>query len=347
METFNGKYPFMTAFLKGEEAWLVVPAHLEKLVRTTDVAEAIDVIKNTDIGKYLDNVLITDFGEADRALWGYLDFCLKRIKRFDQMPKVMQKITDAYMEKYDVLNIKAALEGIISGKVSLFIPLGTIHNGGGLGELVKAKDNAAISAILENNSLTFYAEIIKGDKTGSSGSGMMTLETELDRQYYANLLGIARKAPDGAALVKAIGTIIDLRDLKILLRGMARGKGAESLAYTIGNGYLLPEKDLRELIVLRFEDLSSHVPYAYQNLVGEVVAGYARTRRITVIGDIVDRYELAAVKKAIAAKLMSPVMIIWYLILKEIEVRNLRLVLRAILDSVPVEEIKDYLVMKA
>jgi vacuolar-type H+-ATPase subunit C/Vma6 len=132
-----------------------------------------------------------------------------------------------------------------------------------------------------------------------------------------------------------------------MLRGIARGGGAESLRYSVGNGYLLSEKDLMELSTVRFEDLSAHVPYAYQKLVQEVVTSYAKAKRITVIGDIVDRYEFGTVKSAIASKLMSPIMIVWYLILKENEVRNLRLVLRATFDSVPIEEIKDYLVMKA
>jgi vacuolar-type H+-ATPase subunit C/Vma6 len=42
---------------------------------------------------------------------------------------------------------------------------------------------------------------------------------------------------------------------------------------------------------------------------------------------------------------MSPVMIVWYLILKETEIRNLRLVIRALFDNVPLEEIKGYLVV--
>lgn len=337
----------MTAFLKGEEAWLVTPAHLDKLVRTSDASEAIDAIKDTDIGKYLDTVLITNFDEADKALWGYLDFCLKRIERFDQMPKVMQKIADAYMEKYDVLNIKAAFEGFISAKKPVFIPLGTIHNCRELGELGKAQDIAGIISVLEKCSLTSYAEILKDYQPASDVTERMVFETSLDRRYYANLLGIARKASDGKALVKAVGTIIDMRNLKTMLRGNARGNGAESLKFSVGNGYLLNEKDLKQLASLRFDDLGTHVPYVYQKLVQEVVTSYSKAKRITVIGDIVDRYELATVKSAIASSLMSPIMIVWYIILKENEVRNMRLVLRAIFDKVPVEEIKDYLVMKA
>jgi len=37
----------------------------------------------------------------------------------------------------------------------------------------------------------------------------------------------------------------------------------------------------------------------------------------------------------------------WYLIVKESEIRNLRLVLKATFDNIPVEEIKGYLVFSS
>jgi len=42
---------------------------------------------------------------------------------------------------------------------------------------------------------------------------------------------------------------------------------------------------------------------------------------------------------------LSPLVMAWYLILKEVEIRNLRLILKAIADSMPVDEIKRYLVL--
>jgi vacuolar-type H+-ATPase subunit C/Vma6 len=41
---------------------------------------------------------------------------------------------------------------------------------------------------------------------------------------------------------------------------------------------------------------------------------------------------------------LTPLVIAWYLTIKELEVRNLRLVLKAVFDAVPVEEIREYLI---
>ena len=37
-------------------------------------------------------------------------------------------------------------------------------------------------------------------------------------------------------------------------------------------------------------------------------------------------------------------MVLWYMILKETEISNLRLVFKAVFDEVPIDEIKEYLV---
>jgi len=42
---------------------------------------------------------------------------------------------------------------------------------------------------------------------------------------------------------------------------------------------------------------------------------------------------------------MSPLIIVWYLILKEIEIKNLRLVFKAAFDGRSPEEVRDSVVM--
>jgi vacuolar-type H+-ATPase subunit C/Vma6 len=50
-------------------------------------------------------------------------------------------------------------------------------------------------------------------------------------------------------------------------------------------------------------------------------------------------------QQMLSPRVLSPLVMAWYLILKEVEVRNLRLVLKTIVDGVPVQEIRDYLVL--
>jgi V/A-type H+-transporting ATPase subunit C len=345
MVDFNGKYAFMTAYLKGEEARLVSPAHFERLLRAKDVPDAVDIIKDTDIGGFLASVLFTNFDEADRALWSYLDDCLKRIERFDETPKDMQKLIDAYMAKYDVLNIKAALAAVASGKKAIFIPLGALHRSGWLGELGNVRDINGLKTILVNGGLGDYAGIVEGLTTGEKVVSKAGVETSLDRRYYEDLFSVAGKTADRTELTRALGTLIDLRNLKMLLRGAARGRAEDAVNATIGSGYSLSTDKIKELALVRLEEFPARTPFEYQKLADEAVQSYGRNKNITAVGDIADRYEFEKLHDILSLKLMSPVMVIWYLILKETEIRNIRLVVRALFDNIPLEQIRDYLVV--
>jgi vacuolar-type H+-ATPase subunit C/Vma6 len=59
----------------------------------------------------------------------------------------------------------------------------------------------------------------------------------------------------------------------------------------------------------------------------------------------VDRYKFSLLTEMLSRKLMSPLIIVWYLILKETEIKNLRLVFKAAFDGRLPEEIKDSLVI--
>jgi len=50
-------------------------------------------------------------------------------------------------------------------------------------------------------------------------------------------------------------------------------------------------------------------------------------------------------REMLSPRVLSPLVMAWYLILKEVEIRNLRLILKTIFDGVPVQEIKNYLVL--
>jgi vacuolar-type H+-ATPase subunit C/Vma6 len=68
---------------------------------------------------------------------------------------------------------------------------------------------------------------------------------------------------------------------------------------------------------------------------------------VTVIEEIIDKHKFRLIKEILSPRVLSPLVIIWYLILKEIEIRNLRLILKAAFDNISLDEIKDYLVLSS
>ncbi len=337
---------FIGAYLKGEEAHLLTPEQVEKLMRVAEVQEAIGAIRDTDIGSYLDGVLVKTFDELDLKLWQYLDGLVRRIRWFKLTPRQVLKLIDAYMAKYDVLNIKAGVATVLSGRQVNTIPLGVISELGLLEALGKAEDVAGIARLLEQAGLDRYARILETYPGGKGVEPRLRIEARLDREYYRNLMAVARRIPGRAVLLQAIGMMVDLTNLKAILRTAGGTLGLGSTDYLIGGGYALSLAVMNTLLGLKPRELADRVPYLYQKIANDAVASLEKSQGLT-IDEIIDRSQFGLIREKLSNQLMSPVLIVWYLILKEVEIRDLRLIFKFIFDRRPLGGIKNFLVIAA
>ncbi|MFC1860647.1 V-type ATPase subunit [Chloroflexota bacterium] len=341
----NARYPFFSAYLKGEEARLITSDHIDRLSKVSSTQDVLDTIKETDIGSYLDGVPVETFDDLDKHLWMYLGGCLERIEWFKPVPDDILRISKAYIAKYDILNIKAALQGILSGEPTRRIPIGTIHSSGLLDVLFSAETVEGIIEVLTRCRLENYASALEGYQIDGEEESRLLAEAKLDEEYYKNLLDMTKDITDGAILAKVFGTTIDMKNLQVMLRAIIGGTGVEAATYIINGGYMLSSDAIKELLPLKLSDIPGRVEYLYQDMSGEVVSSYDRTKSIGVVGETIEKHKFKLSQEVLSPRVLSPLMIAWYLILKEVEVRNLRLILKATFDNIPVEEIKDYLVM--
>jgi vacuolar-type H+-ATPase subunit C/Vma6 len=347
MGIFEGNYPFMTAYLKGEEAHIISSEHVDKLLRVGDVLEAIEALRGTDIGNYLSGYLFKSFDEMDERLWLYFDSRLKVIKYFRLIPDKMLELLNAYVVKYDVLNIKASLQSISSGKRVKLIPLGTIHELGFLDELGKVTATDDLINILSRSGLGAYTTLIRGYEGVKDVEARLLIGAALDREYFRSLLKLVRRMPDRTILTRVIGTMKDMANLRIIFRSISGNLGVTKVEYTVGDGYLISGNDVSSLLTLKPEDVPDKISYAYRKVALEVVASLERSKNVTVIQEIIDREEFKLIKEILAPVIMSPLVVAYYLILKEVEIRNLRMVFRFMFDRHPLEEIRNYLVVSS
>ncbi len=339
------RYPFLSAYLKGEEARLVTSNHINRMSKVSSLQDILEIIKETDIGSYLDGVLVETFDDLDEHLWMYLGECLERVEWFKPVPADILKILKTYKVKYDILNIKAALQGISTGKQARRIPIGVIHNYGLLDELSSAENVESIIELLAKCKLRNYASVLEECKIDGGVESRLLAEARLDGEYYRNLLNMTKDIIDGAILSKAFGIIIDMKNLQVMLRAIITGIGPEAAKYIINGGYMLSSEAIKELLPLKLSDMPGRVEYLYQNMAEEVVSSYDKTKSIAVVDEIIEKHKFKLSKEILSPRVLSPLMIAWYLILKEVEIRNLRLILKAMFDNIPTEEIRNYLVL--
>ncbi len=339
------RYPFFSAYLKGEEARLITSDHINRMPKVSSIQDILEVIKETDIGSYLEGVLVETFDDLDEHLWMYFGECLEHVEWFKPVPADILKILKTYTVKYDVLNIKAALQAISTGKQARRIPIGIIHNYGLLDELSSAENVEGIIELLTKCKLGDYASVLEECKIDGEVKSRLLAEARLDGEYYKNLLNMTKDIIDGAILSKAFGIIIDMKNLQVMFRAIITGTGPEAAEYIISGGYILSSETIKELLPLKLSDMPGRVEYLYQNMAEEIVSSYDRTKSITIVEEIIEKHKFKLSKEILSPRVLSPLMIAWYLILKEVEIRNLRLILKVMFDNISVEEISNYLVL--
>ena len=338
-------YAFISAYLKGEEARMVNSNHLAAITGASNYSEVVDSIRDTDIGSYLEGLDIQTFDELDDRLWVYLNDSLSRINWFKSVPKDGRRIIDVYTTRYDILNVKVALQNILTGTKTNGIPAGTIYGSGLLEELLDAETLEDISSVLGSCHLRDYAAVLEEYRTEDGIRREILTDTGMEQVYFKELASAAGKMKDCDSLLKAFRTILDLTNLQVVLRASISESSAASAGRTIEGGYLLPDGLLRELLTLRAADIPSRLENPeYRAVAEEIMASYERDRNISVIDETIDKYKFRIISEILSPRIMSPAVIVWYLILKEIEVRNIRLVLKVVLDNISPDEIRDYLV---
>jgi vacuolar-type H+-ATPase subunit C/Vma6 len=171
-------------------------------------------------------------------------------------------------------------------------------------------------------------------------------QTKLDNKYYENMLNVSKTISAGHVFSKILGLTIDLTNLQIIIRAIIGGIGAEIAEYAIAGGYMITGQAIKDLSSSELAEVPTKLGGTpYQDIAKEVLSSYETTKSISAVSEIIDKHKFRLAKEMLSSRLLPSLAMAWYLILKEVEIRNLRLVLKTIVDGVPVQEIKNYLVM--
>lgn len=342
MNLISTRYAFTSAYLKGEESRCVSAEHVDWMIQKSTMEDALEVIENTDIGDYLRKQPIKTFDEADEYLWKYLGECLKRLERF-KLPSEIVHLADAYIKKYDILNIKIAVRSVLMEKPATMALLGVIYNQGYLEKLLSIKSVDEIAEIIVMCNLGDYASLIKDIKEKDFIS---EAEIRLDGMYYEGLLSALRKIDDGHLVTKAVGIIIDLENLQMVFRSVLGKKEFMVTEFVLEGGYVLSANTVREFLSLKMNEITGRLEHTeYCQLAQEISRNFEKDGNITIINKLIDKLKFQLLKDLLSPRVLSSSNMLWYLILKEWEIRNVRLIIKTLEDGIPPSDIKDYMVI--
>jgi len=339
----SSRYAFMSAYLKGEESRSVNSEQIgEVLQRSATMQDALETIGDTDIGEYLLDQPIKGFDDADEHLWLYLDGCLGRLEGFD-MPPDMVRIVRLYAEKYDVLNIRIALRVILKKVPSSMVPVGAIHSGGYLQDMSAVREKDELSSILATCKLGDYIQTIE-EINEKDAQAVSEGEVALQNLYHQKVLGAFRGMADGHLLEKAFRIGIDAANLRTAFR-ISLGGGQAAGAPVLSGGRMLSEATVQELFTLKMAEITGKLDNTgYHIMAQEVSKGYEKGGELTAIDKVTEKHRFRILKELLSPRILSTSNILWYLLIKELEIRNLRLTFKMLADGIPAAEIKELVI---
>jgi len=339
----SARYAFISAYLKGEETRGVTYEHIgEILQRSENMQDALEIVSDTDIGGYLLDQPIKTFDDADKYLWIYMGECLKRLKGFN-IPPEMSRIVNLYIEKYDVLNIRITLRMISKKATSSMVPLGTIHDREHLEEMSAAREKDEVSGILARCNLGDYIWAIE-DINEKDPQSVSEGEVKLQNIYHQKVLKVFKNMADGHLLVQAFESIIDSANLQTLFR-LSLGGRYTAGAPVLSGGRMLSENTIKELLTLKMTEITGKLENTgYHMMAQDVSKGYEKDGKITVVDKITEKYRFRLLKDLLSPRVLSTSNMLWYLLLKELEIRNLRLIFKMLADGIPAAEIRELVI---
>jgi len=339
----SARYAFISAYLKGEETRNVTSGHIDEILQgSEDIQGALEIVSGTDIGGYLLDQPIKTFDDADKYLWIYMGECLKRFEGFN-IPPEMSRIVNLYVEKYDVLNIRIALRMFSKRATSSMVPLGTIYDREHLEEMSAAREKDKVSGILARCNLGDYIQVIE-DINEKDSQSVSEGEVKLQNIYHQKVLKVFKNMADGHLLVQAFESIIDLANLQTIFR-LSLGGNYTAGGSVLSGGHVLSEDTVKKLIALKMTEITGQLENTgYHMMAQDVSKDYEKDGKITVVDKITEKYRFRLLKDLLSPRVLSSSNMLWYLLLKELEIRNLRLTFKMLSDGIPAAEIKDLVI---
>ncbi|MEM4524032.1 MAG: V-type ATP synthase subunit C [Archaeoglobaceae archaeon] len=327
-------YAYIVARTKVMKSKLLKPEDFRKLLNMS-FDEIMRFLEETEYKKEIDEMAYKYTGPK------LLDYAL-----FTNLAKTYRKIYNVsfgdakmlignYLKRWDVWNIINILRGKNANLPSEVIEETLVPAGEFSIDYLRSLLTKDISEIDKDLEGTPYHEALS--KFGSAP--MSAIEDELWKIYYKNLLAIKASDFESRVFLNFVKMEIDLRNVKTLLRLKAEGDTAEEIiARIIPGGYELTEDEARKLATMSFDEMVKSLEgFWFWKVSG--VTDLARTEIEF------DKIWIEAIAKRASNYPLSILPVLQYIVLKKVEVDDLRILGWGKWFGLPNEEIEKQMVI--
>lgn len=339
-------YPYLhpNARVRARKGRLFDEKQISEIIEANDVEEITNYLRGSpEYAEHLDNYTL------EKALDIQLGETYDLVSRM--APKEVQSSFKVLAKKSDVANIKSLLTAKEAGldkegTEELLIPTGNLYN-----EIEPLSDVDAVSDVVAGLDGTEYSSILEEALPEYERTNMvLPLESALDKNYLECLLASSTTPADEnrQILYSYIGNQVDVANIKLILRAKADGLNFDDISpFMAKDGYQIREWKLKDL--MESEDvagvISSLDGTKYSPVLSEVLPTYSETGSVALFENALDKFLVDSAKSYSMKKPLGIGPIIGYLSQKEMEIRNLKIIVRAKREAdFPISKIREMLV---
>jgi V/A-type H+-transporting ATPase subunit C len=344
---------YANARLRGMRANLLPRAFYDRLMESTDIAQAVKELMSTDYAADLEAELVHGRTAAviDGALRDNMVRAYRKVLSF--LNPSARTLLSTLLGRWDVFNIKTILRGVHNEvpldeiKKSLF-PAGYLSESD-LEALAQFDEVGAVINTMAMWGMVYAAPLRKAFPSYTKDNDLAPLELALDLQYTSwassRLVG---GSPDVEIARRILGMQIDTSNMVMVFRLLkADLGGTQAEKYFLEGGRII-RRDLF-LEIARMSDIDEVLDRLkrtqYGSALDEAALRYLETNSITVFERALEEQLM---RRALMAGVKDPHGVgvaIAYLYGKQNEITNLRIVVKGISVGMPADRVREELIL--
>ncbi|MFQ6050297.1 MAG: ATP synthase A1 subunit C [Candidatus Hydrothermarchaeota archaeon] len=341
-------YAYSNARVRGMETRLLSASKYNEIMESASFQETLSNLEGTEYGQYVAQVVAEGKGSeyADKMLDQCLCDSYEAVVRF--APENVKKIFATWKKRWEIKNLKKILRSIHAG---IYPDMDTIFAIGdvGMSTYESLADSKSIEEFVSKLEGTEYGEVLSEHLSAYQESrSLLLLESALDKYYYSLLWKSVFIVSDENTRPLALffGSEIDITNIKLLLRAKAENLLPEEIKkLLIPNGhdlhqYFLDSLSEAESVVTLINSLEGT---KYGKILMDELVSYEEDGSLTPLERALDK-SLVALGKDLSKRQpfgISP--LLTYLMLRENDINNLKIVLRCKEEMFPVEKIRKHM----
>lgn len=327
-----GSYPYVNARVRAMRSNLLTSTQYRQCMNMS-LAEINEFLQQDAYGDEI-NTYANEYDGAD-----LLETALRQNlantyqKLIEISPEAVETLLTAYFQKFDVQNIKTLLRKKINNKSADISPL-LVPTDRFSEQDLAAMEDQSIEEILAQITLGHKESILE---TVDDETNRAAIEHELDRRYYQSLQETADTLPsDGKLFKEFLGLELERRNIGLILRMINQDNETQTIRDHLIT--MLASRDTSLIDeLLTAEDYDEAIDILQNHKIGQFI----ESRDLAQVERALDRYKLTRGTTMLHKHPLSINPILGYMISKEAEIENLRIIMqakRAGLDRAFIEE---------